>query len=82
LGAFKKNGGMDGTRTRDLCSGIPLFEGDAESDFKEWTQTWTHITGTDRRDLAAVVECWSALPKDIKGAILAIISPYQPGGKQ
>jgi len=42
----------------------------------------TGISGSESRELVQIVEVWGSLPGEIKEAILAIVSPYQLGGKQ
>lgn len=73
---------MDGTRNRHLSADIPLIEGGEGQGIREWTQIWTHSSDQDRHELAQLVKSWSSLPGEIKKAILTIVSPYQPGGKQ
>jgi hypothetical protein len=41
----------------------------------------TGFSGSESPGLSQVVESWGALPESIKTAILAIVEPYQPGGK-
>jgi hypothetical protein len=46
-----------------------------------YTQIRAQIQGNDGRDLAHVVNSWSALPAAFKAAILAIVGSNEKGGQ-
>ncbi len=82
LGAFKKNGGMDGTRTRDLYFRSPCKQEGGGEKSEGGTHRWIHEIGPEMRGLAKLIEVWDSLPSQIQKAILAIIESYEPGDKQ